>query len=236
MNYHKKTKTNESSFPKEEIGHLSKYLEHTIIKADTSEEEIKILCAEAIEYGIVSICISPYFVRQVSRFLEGTNIKIATVVGFPMGYSSTAAKVEEIKRAFIDGADEIDAVVNLNAIKSGNWSYVENDIVTLTQMTSMKDKAIKIIFEVDLLNESEALKLCEICNCTEVDYVKLSTGINSKGNNPSIVQFLKQHLSDSIDVIAAGGIETSKEARLLLEAGAKRIASSKSIKIIKDAL
>lgn len=218
----------------EVITPFSKYIDHTTLKPDCSIEEIRILCSEAIEHGFYSVCVAPYFVQHASRFLNESDVKIATVVGFPMGYSSTSSKVEEIKRAFIDGADEIDAVANINAIKSGDWNYVKNDIETLSRMTSMgRDKLIKIIFEVDLLNEDEAKKLCDVCIESEVGFVKTSTGINGKGNQPQIVSFLRDYLPKEIKVKASGGIKTRAEAEALIEAGASRLGCSRSIEIIK---
>ena len=104
---------------------LAQYIDHTVLKPDNSVEEIKILCTEALEHGFYAVCVSPYYVKHAKRFLEGSNVKVSTVVGFPMGYAFTTAKVEEIKRAFIDGADEIDAVVNINAVKSEDWNYIK---------------------------------------------------------------------------------------------------------------
>lgn len=211
---------------------LAQYIDHTLLKPNCSVEEINILCAEAKEHNFYSICIAPYFVQHASRLLKDSEVKIATVVGFPMGYSSTASKIEEIKRAFIDGADEVDAVVNINAVKSDDWNYVRNDIDTMARMTDMRDKVIKVIFEVDLLNEDEAKKLCDICVDSEVNFVKTSTGINGKGNQPEIITFLRDYLPKEIKVKASGGIRTKAEAEALIAAGAERLGCSKSIEII----
>lgn len=211
---------------------LAQYIDHTLLRPDCSIEEINILCAEAKEYGFYSICIAPYFVQHASRLLNDSPVKIATVVGFPMGYSSTAAKIEEIKRAFIDGADEVDTVININAVKSNDWNYVRNDIDTMARMSDMRDKVIKVIFEVDLLNEDEAKKLCDICIDSEVNFVKTSTGINGKGNQPEIISFLREYLPKEIKIKASGGIRSKVEAEALIAAGAERLGCSKSIDIL----
>ncbi len=212
---------------------LAQFIDHTILKPDSSVEEIRILCTEAMENGFYSVCVSPYFVKYAKRFLDGTQVKVSTVVGFPMGYAFTSSKVEEIKRAFIDGADEIDAVVNINAIKSEDWNYIQNDIDTMARMCSMRDKVIKVIFEVDLLNEDEARKLCDICIESEVDFVKTATGINGKGNQPGVISFLRDYLPKGIKIKASGGIRTQEEALELIAAGADRLGCSKSVAIVK---
>lgn len=226
-------KSNINQSHEEEGKSLSKYIDHTILKPDCSTEEIRILCTEAVEYGFYSVCIAPYFVQFASRLLESTEVKVATVVGFPMGYSTTFAKVEEMKRAFLDGADEVDVVVNINAVKSGDWNYVKNDIDTMARMTGMKDKLIKVIFEVDLLTEDEAKKLCDICIESGVHYVKTSTGINGKGNQPEVISFLREYLPKEIKVKASGGIKTKSEAENLIALGADRLGCSRSIEIVK---
>ncbi len=211
---------------------LKNYVDHSLLRPDCSEEEIRILCVEAKENKLTSVCVPPYFVQQASRFLEESSVKLSTVIGFPMGYSTTYAKVEEMKRAFIDGIDEIDAVINICAVKNGDWNYVKNDIETMASMTRMKAKKIKIIFEVDLLNEDEAKKICDICIESEVDYVQTSTGVNGNGNQPGIVKFLRDYLPKNIKIKAAGGIENREDAMKLIEAGADRLGCFNSMALL----
>lgn len=227
-------KPNDSLDSKNVGDNLNQCIDHSILRPDTSVEEIKILCVEAIENGFYSVCIPPYYVQHAARFLEDSNVKISTVIGFPMGYSTTYAKVEEMKRAFIDGIDEIDAVINICAVKNGDWNYVKNDIDTMASMTRMKDKVIKINFEVDLLNEDEAKRICDICIESGVDYIQTSTGVNGNGNQPDIVKFLRDYLPERIKIKAAGGIHSKAEALSLLKAGADRIGTSSSLSILKD--
>ena len=176
---------------------LASFIDHTLLKADCTLEEIKRVCAEAIQYQFAAVCIPPFYVNHAADLLADSTIKVATVVGFPMGYPSTPAKVEEIKKAVDDGADEVDAVINLCAVKNGNWSYIRNDIDSMIMAAHLKGKAIKIILEV--------------------------------------VQLLKSLLNDQIKIKASGGIRTKTAAIQLLEAGAKRIGSSSSVKMMQEA-
>lgn len=205
-----------------------KCIEHTYLKADASPANIEKLCAEAIEYKFGAVCVPPYYVRYAATQLKETTIKIVTVVGFPFGYATTPAKVEEIKRALDDGADEIDAVINLNALRAANWTYVKNDITSMTAATHLKGKIFKIIIETGLLNPDELQKICEICTDAGVNFVKTSTGVLGQGATPDIIQQLRKHLPQSIEIKASGGIQTAQQAHALFQAGATRIGSSSS--------
>jgi deoxyribose-phosphate aldolase len=160
---------------------------------------------------------------------------VATVIGFPMGYATTPAKVEEIKRAIDEGADEVDAVVNICAVKSGKWNYVRNDIDSMTRIAHMRGKAIKVILETGLMNTEEMKSLCEICTESGVDFVKTSTGILSAGANVETVTWLRAHLPPAIKIKASGGVRSKKSALELIEAGADRLGSSSGVKIVTDA-
>ncbi len=212
-----------------EENNLSQHIDRTLLHPDCSEEEISIVCAEAKEKCFHAVCIPPYFVQKAARLLEESPVKIVTMIGFPMGYSTTYAKVEEMKRAFIDGVDEIDAMINICAVKNNDWNYVKNDIDTMASMTRMKNKIIKIIFEVDMLNEDEAKKLCDICIESGVDFIQTSTGVNGKGNQTSIISFLRSYLPENIKIKSAGGIESIQEAKKILDAGAERIGYMNSL-------
>lgn len=217
---------------------LSSYIDHTILRADSTLDDIKKICTEAIRFNFPIVCVPPFYVKNAKDILreesEGTPVKVATVIGFPMGYSTTAAKVEEIKRAIDDGASEVDVVVNICAIKSGLWNYVHNDIDSTVTAAHLKGKKVKIIFETGLLSEEEILKLCEICNEAKPDFVKTSTGFNGDGATVQIVHFLKSNLLPAIKIKASGGIRTREDALRLVEAGAKRIGSSASVRLMTD--
>lgn len=205
---------------------LSKYIDFTLLKPDCTPDNIRQLCDSARQYQFASVCIPPFFVKQASDHLADSTVKIATVVGFPMGYSATPAKVEEIKKALDDGADEIDAVINICAVKSGNWNYVRNDIDSMTTAVHLKGKSIKIIIETGLLSEEEIQKVCELALELKPDFIKTSTGIHGEGATVHVVRFLQQQLQGKIRIKASGGIRTPEDAARLIEAGAARIGTS----------
>ncbi len=212
-----------------EIAH---FLDHTLLRPDVTSREIIQLCNEATQYHFKAVCIPPYFVSLAKRQLESTNIAIATVVGFPFGYAGLASKVEEIRRAIEHGADEFDVVINLCAVKDRDWNYVKNEINSLCTAVQLKGKIIKVILETGLLDESEIIQLCTICNEARVDFVKNSTGVNGKGATKATIMLLRQHLHKHIKIKASGGIRTPELARQLLELGANRLGSSQSISLL----
>jgi deoxyribose-phosphate aldolase len=213
---------------------LAACIDHTILKADCTSEDIRRMCAEAQQFQFAAVCIPSFYVGAAADWLAHSSVKIATVVGFPMGYSPTPAKVEEVKRAIDDGAHEVDAVINLCAVKSGNWNYVRNDIDSMVMAAHLKGKTIKIILETGLLTEMELQQLARICLEIRPDFVKTSTGFNGEGATVQVVQTLKHLLHDHIKIKASGGIRTKADALRLLEAGAKRIGSSSSVMIINE--
>ncbi|MBK6623312.1 MAG: deoxyribose-phosphate aldolase [Saprospirales bacterium] len=156
---------------------LAEKIDHTILKPDCTLKDIQSVCEEAISHRFYSVCVPPFYVKDAFQFLEKTNVKVTTVVGFPMGYATTPAKVEEIKRAIDDGAEEVDAVVNICAVKSGNWNYVRNDVDSMTRIAHMRGKTIKVILETGMMTQEELDRLCKVCIESEVDFVKTSTGI-----------------------------------------------------------
>ena len=212
---------------------LSDHIDHTTLKIDTKKSEIKKLCSEAEANNFYAVCVPPYFVRNASMLLKDCDVKIATVIGFPLGYSATPSKAAEIQKAIDDGADELDVVINVSAVKSGDWSYVQNDIKTVALATQMKGKVIKVILETGLLNITEIKKLCEICTEVGVNYVKTSTGFNGEGATVEVVEYLRANLPSSIKIKASGGIRSTKKAMEMIEAGADRLGTSSSMEIVK---
>lgn len=205
---------------------LAEMIDHTILKPDCTIEDIKKLCEEATTFGFPAVCVPPYFTRDAVRFLKDSPVKIATVIGFPYGYSATPAKVEEIKRAIDEEVDELDVVVNICAIKEGKWNFVKNDIESMTLATHSRGKVIKVILETSLLSEEQILRLCNICTDLKVNYVKTSTGVNGGGATLEIVQLLRKNLPSEIKIKASGGIRSSEQAIALINAGASRIGTS----------
>ncbi len=209
-------------------------IDHTLLKPDCTKEDILKLCEEANAHGFSAVCVPPFYVKECFNYLEDKHPKIATVIGFPMGYSATPAKVEEIKRAIDEGADELDVVINLCAVKSKNWAFLGNDIDSVTRATHLRGKVVKIILETSLLEKEELDKLCDICSKVGTDFVKTSTGFhkNSKPVDVEMIKYLRKILPDEIKIKASGGIRTLKDAKELLEAGADRLGTSSAIKIM----
>ncbi|MFT4973619.1 MAG: deoxyribose-phosphate aldolase, partial [Saprospiraceae bacterium] len=147
---------------------LARKIDHTILKADCTPEDIVQLCHEALEYEFAAVCVPPYYIKQAVNILEDSMVSVATVIGFPMGYSNTPSKVEEIKRAIDEGIDEVDVVINIAAVKDGNWNFVKNDVDSTTRAAHLKGKVVKIILETDLLTTEEIEKICEICSAVGV--------------------------------------------------------------------
>jgi len=213
---------------------LAKVIDHTTLKVDNTKEDIKKLCEEAKAEHFFAVCVSPYFVRYAATQLQNVPVKVVTVIGFPFGFSATPAKAEEARRALEEGADEIDVVVNINAVKSGDWNYVRNDIQTMIFLAHQKGRILKIIFETGLLTKIEVKKLCEICAELEVNFVKTSTGYYKKGATVSMIKTLRKLLPEKIKIKASGGIRSTKKTMAMINAGADRIGTSSGLKIIEE--
>ncbi len=213
---------------------IASKIDHTYLKPDCTEKIVQEICAEAQQYGFAAVCIPPLYVQPAAEILKKSSVAVATVVGFPMGYSCTAAKVAEIQKAIQDGAEELDVVVNLCAVKSGRWNYVRNDIDSMTRAAHLGGKVIKVIIETGLLAPDEMKKLCELCADLQVDYVKTSTGFNGEGAKVEIVHRLRKCLPKGIKIKASGGIRTPEQARALLEAGADRLGASSGPLLIQN--
>lgn len=213
---------------------LAPYFDHTILKPDTTPAQVDLLCQEAKEHGFASVCIPPFFVKKAVQLLKDSRVHTSTVIGFPMGYATTAAKVEEIKRAIDEGAQEVDVVINICAVKAGQWNYVRNDIERMIAATHLKGKVIKVILETTLLEDKEIQSLADICNDLLPDFVKTSTGFNGAGATPEIIGLLRKALNKKIRVKASGGIRDRATAEALISAGADRLGSSSSVLILQE--
>lgn len=213
---------------------LTQRIDHSLLKPTSTSADVERICKEAIQYHFAAVCLPPFYVKDAASWLEHETEKIATVIGFPMGYSPTVAKVEEIKRAIDQGADELDVVINLCALKNGNWNYLKNEIQSLTTACHMKGKIIKTIIETGILTNDELLKIAEICADSEVDFVKTSTGFNTTGATVEVIKTLRSILPSSVKIKASGGIKDRSFAEALIEAGADRIGCSASIQLVAD--
>ncbi len=204
---------------------MNKKIDHTYLKADCRAADVDRVCAEARQYGFKAVCIPPFFVGRASKLLHGTGVAVATVIAYPYGYTETSIKVQEIRRALEEGADEVDVVINLSAVKSGDWAYVRSDLNAVVTTARLKGKVCKIIVEMSELTEGEQLKVCDICNEVKPTYVKTSTGTKG-GATVTDVRFLRGKLLPEIKIKASGGIRDQRSAIALLEAGADRLGTS----------
>lgn len=213
---------------------LNNYIEHTLLKPIATENELKQLCIEAIENELYGVCVPPFYVGKAKTILEDTNVKLVTVVGFPLGYNSTFVKAEETKKVIENGADEIDIVVNISEIKSGNFNYIQNELSTLCNLAHLKDKKIKVIIETAYLNNTEIKMICGLCIDAGVDFVKTSTGFAPTGATVEHITLLRNILPENIGIKASGGIKTANFAKQLIHAGASRIGTSSGVNIVKS--
>jgi deoxyribose-phosphate aldolase len=212
---------------------LAQYIDHTILKPTTTEEEIKKLCNEAIQFSFAAVCIPPYFVSAAANLLGATTIKTATVIGFPFGYNHYSAKALEAEQAIKDGANEVDMVMNISAFKNRDYDYLKNEIETVLENTKKGKALIKIIIESGLLTEEEIIKCCELYKGYEIDFLKTSTGYAEKGASLEAVTLMRKNLPDRIKIKASGGIKTFQFATALIEAGASRLGCSASVAIVQ---
>lgn len=213
---------------------IASYIDHTILRLDTSRADVVKLCNEAREYGFAAVCVPPYYVREAKNLLRGTTIKIATVAGFPLGYANTPAKVEEARRAIDEGADEIDMVINIIALKEGDINYLKNELTSAGTIVQLRGGKLKIILETGVLTKEEIVKACELCTQLNVDFVKTSTGFVPQGATVETVKLLRSILPKQIKIKASGGIKDRATAIAMIEAGADRIGCSQSVKIVTE--
>ena len=212
---------------------MNQRIEHTILKPDTMESDIKKLCEEAIEHGFFGVCVPPYFVKHASIILKDSSVKIVTVAGFPLGYNTTPAKVEEARKAMDEGAHEIDMVMNIAALKNNDLNFVQNDIQSVATLVQLKGCKLKVIIETALLSNDEKVKACEICAKVGVDFVKTSTGFASSGAKLKDIELMRKNLPASIKIKASGGIKTKEQAKDLVKAGADRLGTSSGPDLIE---
>ncbi len=213
--------------------HLATYIDHTILKPTTLVSEVAQICKEAAEYKFAAVCVPPNFVKKAKEFLVGTNVKVATVIGFPFGYSAVEAKLAEIVLAMVDGVDELDVVANISSIKNQDWVYLANELNHIMPVVKSKNKTIKIIIESGILTNDEIIKCCELYGVAGIDYLKTSTGYAEKGASVEAVKLFRLHLPDAVQIKASGGIRDYTFAAELVEAGATRLGCSASLAIVK---
>lgn len=210
---------------------LAQYIDHTLLKPQAARADIEKLCQEARLYRFCSVCVNPYWVAFCKQQLKGSDVKVCTVIGFPLGANTTDTKVFEAKKALQDGADELDMVVNLGAVKSGAWDTVLSDIQAVRQ--AGQHFTLKVIIETSVLTDEEKVKVCQLAEKAGADFVKTSTGFTGGGATAADVALMRKTVSDKVQVKASGGVRTREDFDAMVAAGATRIGASAGVKIIE---
>lgn len=226
---------------------LAKMIDHTLLHPTATDADLERECALAIKYNVASMCVKSYWVQKTTELLQGTDVKVGCVIGFPAGNSKIEVKVFEAEMACKDGAEEIDMVINIAKALEGDWNYVEKEIAEVTNICHKHGAIVKVIFEVDYItNEQDVIKLCEICTKVGADYVKTSTGFgfvkqangdfNYKGATVDIIRLMRKHSGPKVKVKAAGGVRTLDQLLAVKEAGATRSGATATAAIMEDAM
>ncbi len=215
-----------------EVKEMLSHVDHTQLKAFATWEDIEKLCDEAVKYHTASVCIPPCYVKRVHQKYRN-NLKICTVVGFPLGYSVTAAKLAETRQALDEGADEIDMVINIADVKNGDYEKVTQEIIQLKQ--ECMNRTLKVIVETCYLTEEEKIAMCKAVTNAGADYIKTSTGFGTAGAKLEDIALFKEHIGSAVRMKAAGGIRTKEAMEQFLEAGCDRIGCSAAADIAKEA-
>ena len=213
---------------------VASYIDHTILKPTTTPGDVNQVCSEALTYKFAAVCIPPPFVKAARQFLEGSEVKVATVIGFPFGYSTTAAKVAEVIQALEDDADELDIVINISSLKSGFWNDLELEMKQLIAPVHQNGKLVKVIIESGVLTDEEIVKCCQLYAKLGADFVKTSTGYAETGAKLEVVQLMRASIPSHNRIKASGGLRTFEAAKMYIEAGADRIGCSAGVSIIKQ--
>ncbi|HEM4017198.1 TPA: deoxyribose-phosphate aldolase [Streptococcus suis] len=212
---------------------LNKYIDHTILKPETTQEQVEKILAEAKEYDFASVCINPTWVALAAESLKDSDVKVCTVIGFPLGANTPAVKAFETKDAISNGADEIDMVINIGALKTGNYDLVLEDIKAVVAASG--DKLVKVIIEACLLTDDEKVKACQLSQEAGADYVKTSTGFSTGGATVADVALMRKTVGPDMGVKASGGARSYEDAIAFIEAGASRIGASSGVAIMNGA-
>jgi deoxyribose-phosphate aldolase len=211
---------------------IASYIDHTFLKPTATLSDIQKTCEEALQYRFAAVCIPPLFVKEAKRLTHQSGVKVATVIGFPFGYSAIEAKVAETVLAIVDGADELDMVINISALKNNDWQFLAYELNTILPIIHNKQKIIKVIIESGVLTNDEIIQCCTLYGAAGVDFVKTSTGYAEKSATVETVALMKKNLSDSIKIKASGGIRSYEFAKQLIDAGASRLGCSASVAIV----
>ncbi|NEW65976.1 deoxyribose-phosphate aldolase [Carnobacteriaceae bacterium zg-84] len=210
---------------------LNKYIDHTILKTDATQKDIEKICQEAKEYDFMSVCIQPTWVAFAADQLKESTVKVCTVIGFPQGANTPEVKAFETKNAIENGADEVDMVINVGAVKSQNWVLVEKDIKAVVDVAKTHGALSKVIIETCLLTDDEKRQVCDICRRVGADFVKTSTGFSTGGATVADVALMREVVGKDMGVKASGGIRSKEDAKAMIDAGATRLGASSGVAI-----
>ena len=210
---------------------LAQRIEHTLLKAEATVKDIMRLCDEAQKYHLYAVCVNPCYVPLAKHLLQGTEVKVVTVVGFPLGATFSSVKALEAKTAMEEHADEIDMVMNVGAFKDKDYDYVKQEIENVRD--AIDGKVLKVIIETSLLTDEEIIKATEICNETFVNFIKTSTGFGKRGASVHDIELINEHKSEVLEIKASGGIKTEAQAHELITAGATRIGTSSGVELMR---
>ena len=211
---------------------MNKYIDHTLLKADATQDKIQVLCEEAKKYDFASVCVNTYWVAYCAKLLNDSDVKVCTVVGFPLGAMSTKAKAFETSNAIADGAEEIDMVMNIGEIKAHHYDVVRDDVAAVVKAAD--GHCVKVILETCLLSEEEIVKACQLCVEAGATFVKTSTGFSTRGATPEDVKLMKDTVKDSCKVKAAGGVRCRADMDEMIAAGADRIGTSAGVQLMQN--
>ena len=209
---------------------INRYIDHTLLKPESTQTQINKLIAEAVEHQFASVCVNPTWVSYAAKALKGTEVNVCTVIGFPLGANTSSVKAFETKDAVANGADEIDMVINIGQLKSGQYDAVEADIRAVVEASG--DKLVKVIIETCLLTDDEKVKACQLAVAAGADYIKTSTGFSTAGANIADVTLMRKTVGPNIGVKAAGGTRSYADAEAFIKAGATRIGTSAGVAIV----
>lgn len=213
---------------------LAHYIDHTILHPKTTLKDIEVLCNEAVQYHFYGICIPPYYIDHAKRILAPSAVKIVSVAGFPLGFSKTNTKIDELMKVADAGADEIDVVINVNAVKNNDFEYLRNEINSLVTASGIKSVTLKVILETCYLTSKEIETVCRICMEEEVHFVKTSTGFGPKGAVLEDIKLIKSIVGEKVKIKASGGIKNKEQMVQFIQAGANRIGTSSAVKIVQE--
>ena len=212
--------------------HILSKVDHTLLAQGATWEEIKALCDDAVKYGTASVCVAPSFVKRCSEYLDGKDVLVCTVIGFPNGYSTAETKVFETKNAIENGADEIDMVINIGDVKMGEYGKILDEIKRIKEACG--EKTLKVIIETCLLTDEEKIKMCKVVSESGADFIKTSTGFSTGGATFDDIKLFADNVEKHVKIKAAGGISSLDDAHKFIELGADRLGTSRIVKILKN--